>query len=89
MYLGRVMGSIVATVKDPNLHAHKLMIVQPLNPQLAPTGKRIVCTDAVGVGPGELIYYCRGKESSFPFLPVEVPTDTTIVGVVDEVRAEC
>lgn len=88
MYLGRVMGSIVSTMKDPNLHARKLMIVQPLNPSLVPNGKQLICTDAVGVGPGELIYYCRGKESSFPFLPVEVPTDTTIVGVVDKVRTE-
>jgi ethanolamine utilization protein EutN len=88
MYLGRVMGSIWATAKDPNLHARKLMIVQPLNAQLVPTGKQLICTDAIGVGAGEIIYYCRGKESSFPFLPDEVPTDTTIVGVVDEVRAE-
>ena len=87
MYLGRVVGSICATVKDPNLHAQKLMIVQPLDPAgLAPVGSQLICTDAVGVGPGELIYYCRGKESSFPFLPVEVPTDTTIVAVVDQVR---
>jgi ethanolamine utilization protein EutN len=44
--------------------------------------------DAVGVGPGELIYWCRGKESSFPFLPAEVPSDGTIVGVVDELHLE-
>ena len=87
MYLGRVLGSVWATVKDKNLHSHKLMIVQPLNPKLAPVGRQIICTDAIGVGAGELIYYCRGKESSFPFLPVEVPTDATIVAVVDEVRA--
>lgn len=88
MYLGRVLGSVWATAKDPNLNAHKLMIVQPLDPELQPKGKQVVCTDAVGVGPGELVYYCRGKESSFPFLPVEVPTDTTIVAVVDSVRVE-
>jgi hypothetical protein len=33
-----------------------------------------------------LIYWCRGKESSFPFLPDEVPADGTIVGVVDELH---
>ena len=87
MYLGRVVGSIWATVKDRNLHSQKLMIVQPLNPSLEPVGNQLICTDAIGVGAGELIYYCKGKESSFPFLPVEVPTDTTIVGVVDEVRS--
>ena len=54
--------------------------MQPLTPELKKTGKRIVCTDATGAGAGELVYWCRGKESSFPFLPTEVPTDTTIVG---------
>ncbi len=88
MYLGRVLGSIWATAKDANLASHKLMIVQPLDPSLQPTGKQLICTDAVGVGAGEIVYYCRGKESSFPFLPVEVPTDTTIVAVVDSVRVE-
>ncbi len=88
MYLGRVIGSVWATTKDPGLFSHKLMLVQPLTARLEPTGKRLICTDAVGVGAGELIYYCRGKESSFPFLPAEVPTDTTIVGVVDSVRVE-
>jgi len=38
-----------------------------------------------GAGAGELIYSCRGRESSFPFLPKEVPTDSTIVGIVDSI----
>ena len=48
----------------------------------------MVCTDAVGAGGSELIYYTKGKESSFPFLPMEVPTEMTIVGIVDSVRVE-
>ncbi len=88
MYLGRVAGCVVSTAKDANLNAQKLLLVQPLNMALEPAGRQIVCTDAVGVGAGELVYYCRGKESSFPFLPTEVPTDTTIVAVVDSVRTE-
>jgi microcompartment protein CcmK/EutM len=35
---------------------------------------------------GETIYWCRGKEASFPFLPDEVPTEATIVGIVDEIN---
>ena len=85
MYLGRVTGSVWATVKDPAFQALALRIVQPLNDSLEPSGKQVVCTDIMGVGPGELIYYTKGKESSFPFLPVEVPTDMTIVGIVDAV----
>ena len=40
---------------------------------------------AVGAGAGETVYWCRGRESSFPFLPSEVPTDATVVGIVDSV----
>ena len=83
MYLGRVVGCVWATAKDRNLEGQRLLIVQPLTPGLAPSGKPLVCTDCTGAGAGELVYWCRGKESSFPFLPVEVPTDATILGSVD------
>jgi ethanolamine utilization protein EutN len=86
VFLGRVVGTVVATVKDAALVGQRLLVVQPLTPDLKEKGKRIVVFDAVGVGAGELIYWCRGKESSFPFLPAEIPTDNTIVGVVDELH---
>jgi ethanolamine utilization protein EutN len=86
MFLGRVVGTVVATVKDAALLGQRLLIVQPLTADLTETGKRIVVLDAVGVGAAELIYWCRGKESSFPFLPQEVPADNTIVGIVDELH---
>jgi ethanolamine utilization protein EutN len=86
VFLGRVVGTVVATVKDAALVGQRLLVVQPLTPDLKEKGKRIVVLDAVGVGAGELIYWCRGKESSFPFLPAEIPTDNTIVGVVDELH---
>ena len=85
MYLGRVVGCVWSTMKDPNLAAQRLLVVQPLTPGLEPTGKRQICTDCTGAGAGELVYWCKGKEASFPFLPVEVPTDSTVVGIVDSV----
>ncbi len=88
MTLGRVVGRVWATVKNRPLEGQRLLVVQPLTPELSKTGKPLVCTDAVGAGAGELVYWCKGKESSFPFLPVEVPTDATIVGIVDEVHAQ-
>jgi microcompartment protein CcmK/EutM len=85
MQLGRVVGSVWATAKDASLTAHKFLIVQPVSAQLQPVGRQLICLDAVGAGTDELIYWCRGKESSFPFRPAEVPADATIVGIVDEV----
>ena len=85
MYLGRVVGRVWSTMKDSNLTGQRLLVIQPLTPRLEPTGKRLICSDCTGAGAGELIYWCRGKEASFPFLPDEVPTDTTVVGIVDTV----
>lgn len=89
MHLGRVVGRVVATIKDANLIGQRLLIVQPLTAEMKPTGKKLICTDGTGTaGTGALIYWCGGKESSFPFLPAEVPTNSTIVGIVDEVHVE-
>jgi len=88
MFLGRVVGCVWSTMKDRNLLGQRFLLVQPLTPELTPTGKRLLCADCTGAGAGELVYWCRGKESSFPFLPAEVPTDNTIVGIVDSVNVQ-
>ena len=88
MLLAKVTGCVWATAKDARLDGKKLLIVQPLNAQLKPSGKQVVAVDAVGAGAGEIVYYCKGKEASFPWLPDEVPTEATIVGIVDRVDTE-
>ncbi|HTS28187.1 MAG TPA: EutN/CcmL family microcompartment protein [Bryobacteraceae bacterium] len=85
MYLGRVVGCVWATVKSPQMDGMRMLVVQPLTADLQKTGKPIICTDCTGAGAGEMVYWVRGKEASFPFLPAEPPTDTTIVGIVDSV----
>ena len=67
MTLGRVLGRVWCTVKDPALEGIRMLFVQPLTPELQPTGSRIICTDCTGAGTGELVYWVRGKEASFPF----------------------
>jgi ethanolamine utilization protein EutN len=84
MLLGKVVGRVWATAKNPNLEGRRLLIVQPLTPELKATGRRLVCADCTGAGAGEIVYYCRGREASFAFLPHNVPSDSTIVGIVDE-----
>jgi ethanolamine utilization protein EutN len=85
MLLARVTGCVWASAKDPHLDGKKLLVVQPIDAQLKPRGKAVIAIDAVGAGAGELVYYCKGKEASFPWLPEEVPTEATIVGIVDHV----
>jgi microcompartment protein CcmK/EutM len=84
MQLARVVGDVVASRKDPNLSGLTLLIVQPLRPDRRPAGRTLVAVDSVGAGVGEEVFFVRGREASFPFLPAEVPTDAAIVGIVDQ-----
>jgi ethanolamine utilization protein EutN len=86
MLLGRIICNVVCTMKDPALLGQKLLIVQPLDREGRDKGRPIIALDAVGAGAGETIYWCRGKEASFPFLPADPPTEATIVGIVDSVN---
>jgi ethanolamine utilization protein EutN len=86
MLLGRIIGNVVCTMKDPVLAGQKLLIVQPLDRKGRDKGRPLVALDAVGAGAGETIYWCRGREASFPFLPALLPSEATIVGIVDSVN---
>ncbi len=88
MFLGRVVGSLWATQKNPQLEGLRFLLVQPLTPELKITGKRLICADSTGAGAGELVYWVRGREAGMPFLPRQVPSDATIVGIVDEVQVK-
>ena len=83
MQLARVIGTVVATVKNDSLEGRKLLVVQTLDRDLEPIGKPMVAVDAIGAGIGELVFWCRGKEASFPFKREDTPTDCTIIGIVD------
>jgi microcompartment protein CcmK/EutM len=83
MQLARVIGTVVATVKNESLEGRKLLVVQTLNKDLQPVGRPLVAVDSFGGGLGELVFWCRGKEASFPFKREDTPTDCTIVAIVD------
>jgi ethanolamine utilization protein EutN len=83
MQLARVIGTVVATIKNESLDSRTLLLIQTLDKDLAPAGKPQVAVDSVGAGVGELVFWCRGKEASFPFKREDTPTDCTIIGIVD------
>lgn len=83
MQLARVIGNVVSTVKNSALDGRKLLIIQTLDAHLRAVGKPLIAIDSVGAGVGELVFWCRGREASFPFEGSEVPTDCTIIGIVD------
>ena len=83
MQLARVLGEVVATIKDAKLIGSTLLVVQPIAADGTAVGRTLVAVDAVGAGVGETVFFVRGKEASFPFHPTEVPTDAGVVGIVD------
>lgn len=88
MLLARVVGNVVCTRKNDTLAGQRLLVIQPIRANGLDHGKPLVALDSVGAGAFEQVFYVRGKEASFPFLPEEVPADATIVGIVDRIHAE-
>jgi len=84
--IARVMGEVVATMKDANLDGIKLLVLQPLSAAGEPAGRTLVALDSVGAGAGETVFFVRGREAAFPFYPGEPPADAAVIGIVDELH---
>ncbi len=83
MQLARVIGNVISTHKDQSLTGHKLLVLQPVTPVRRDIGRPVVAVDSVGAGVGEEVFFVRGREATFPFLPDQVTTDANVVGIVD------
>lgn len=94
MFLARVTGSVVATQKVSSMTGHKLLTVEPLRvePQtrdkLVGTGRTFVCFDTVGAGLGEIVLIVQGSSARMIPELEKLPTDATIIGIVDCVSVE-
>lgn len=83
MQLARVIGEVVSTVKDHNLHGITLLVLQPISAAGDASGRTLVALDSVGAGVGEHVFFVRGREAAFPFYPGEPPADAAVIGIVD------
>lgn len=85
MRLGRVVGTVVATRKDPRLTGLKLLVVSALTPELEPDEAYEVAVDTVQAGIGEVVILCTGSSARMTERTKDAPVDATIVGIVDSV----
>ena len=89
MHLGRVIGTVVATERTPDLDGVKFLIVQPLTRDLKDKGRPVVAADGVAMaGPGELIYFVGSREAAQAMPEPFVPVDHAIVGIVDQLAVD-
>ena len=85
MYLGKVVGTVVAHEKYEGLQGKKLLLVQPLDHTRAPSGPLEVAVDTVRAGAGDLVFLVGSREAALALEPSFVPVDAAVVGIVDSV----
>ena len=89
MLLGRVRGTAVCSIKYPGTEGLKLLIVEPLNKKLEPTGPLQIAIDVVQAGPGDLCVMVRSREAALAMPDIKfIPVDLALVGIVDELAVK-
>ena len=88
MYLAKIIGRVVATVKQDSLEAQTLQWIQPVTAKGEERGEPIVAVDAIGLGPGELCYYITAREASLTLEDSFAAVDAAIVGKVDSINLD-
>jgi len=89
MFLGRVIGSVVATQKDPSYTGKALLVVQPLSLEGKDQGDVVVAVDSAGAGAGEtVLVVVEGRSTAMAIDRKLAPANAAIVGIVDHIDAE-
>ncbi len=86
MELGKVTGTVVATIKEPKLVGKKLLVVNILNLDATLTDATVVAIDVVGAGEGEVVIVVRGSSARIAGNLSTVPVDAAVVAIVDAVE---
>jgi ethanolamine utilization protein EutN len=88
MILARVVGTVVATRKDPRLEGKKLLILKPVSPEGKDEAGYVIAVDAVGAGFRELVIAVSGSSARMAEGCKDKPVDSSIVGIVDSLSLD-
>ena len=83
MQLGRVVGTVVSTAKEPSLEGRKLLIVRTLDIDAKETGAYVVAMDAVEAGAGDVVLVATGSSARLTAATKNLPSDAVIMAIVD------
>src|SRR4026207_2059399 len=86
MILARIVGTVVATRKDPRLVSNKLLVARPMDPHGKAEGNYLVAVDTVDAGVGETVLIVSGSSARMASGMKDCPVDAAIVGIVDHVE---
>ena len=85
MLIAKVVGTVVATRKDPRLVSCKLLVVRPMDPRGKADGNYLVAIDTVDAGVGETVLIVSGSSARMASGLKDCPVDAAIVGIIDAV----
>lgn len=89
MLVGRIIGTVVSTQKDPGLLSTKLLVVEQTDMRGEPKGSHIVvAVDSVGAGVGELVLYASGSSARQTEITQNRPIDAVIMAIVDTITVK-
>lgn len=88
MILARVVGTVVATRKDPRLEGKKLLVLKPVSPDGKDESGYVVAVDTVSAGFRETVLAVSGSSARMADGCKDKPVDTAIVGIVDTVSLD-
>ncbi len=88
MKLGRIVGTVVASQKDPKLEGMRLMLVEDISLELQAKPSFVVAVDSVGAGEGEIVLYASGSSARMTEMTQNRPIDATIMAIVDTLALE-
>jgi microcompartment protein CcmK/EutM len=83
MFLGKVVGTLVSTQKEPSLDGLRFMVVRRLDTEAAEASDYVVAADAVGAGIGEVVLIATGSSARQTRLTDKRPCDAVIMAIVD------
>ena len=85
MLVARIVGTVVATRKDPRLVSTKLLVVRPVDPKGKADGHHFVAIDTVDAGVGETVLVVSGSSARMASGLKDCPVDAAIVGIIDTI----
>jgi ethanolamine utilization protein EutN len=84
--LAKIVGTVVATRKDPRLVSSKLLVARPVDPRGKAEGGYLVAIDTVDAGVGETVLIVSGSSARMASGLKDCPVDAAVIGIVDEVE---
>ena len=89
MILARVKGSVVSTHKSEKIEGIKFLLLEAIDPStMEGKGSYVVAMDAVGAGPGEVVFYVSGSSARMTKVTDKKPADASIIAIVDNIEMD-